>query len=606
MLGAIKHRGPDGSGHIAAGGGRVHLTHSRLSILDLSPAGSQPMTDSTGLRFIVYNGEAFNAPELRRQMQEYPFKSHTDTEVVLVAYLKYGSAALSALRGMFAFAIWDEEKRELLIARDPLGIKPLYFKQSETSFVFASEIRAIAASGLVERRADPAAIGDYLRFGSTQGERTILNDVRSLVPGSLLCVRVDGDRLTYEKKVYFDPVRLLQNQSRRFQAKRSVDSVSESLSDAVGGCLLSDVPVGLFLSGGVDSTLLGLYLTRKAHYDLQSFTVSWDGPASDVEHDVARKAAELIGCRHTEVKVSEDEVTAAMSSAVDAWDSPSADGLNTYLISKVVRGVGIKVALSGLGADEIFAGYPSFRRAYYGKWLRFLSPGVSEWVGRVGGRVARGSRSRKFCRLLATRGAPGPIYEVTREVFSAGEIEVLFQPSGLESAEYRCDFLEDATHDRRDPVNVMSILELTRYMANTLLRDTDGMSMHHGLEVRVPYVDPAVVAAALAVPGHLKISRRVPKPLLLEAFGKDLPPEIWRRPKMGFALPIGRWLTQQLKGEVTDVLRDRTLCLRAGLDVRQTSATYHQYLQSPWREHWMRPWSLYVLLRWIARNDISL
>jgi asparagine synthase (glutamine-hydrolysing) len=397
MVEAVRHRGPDDSGVVQPAGRPLALGCARLAIIDLSPAGHMPMTDPATGNVIAYNGEVYNFRELRRDLEAEGerFRSGTDTEVLLRAYAIWGRDFVERLRGMFAFALWDAGRREVLLARDRLGEKPLYYAPGPP-LVAASEVRALLATGLVSRRLDPAALDSYLVNGFVVSPRTILRDVLSLLPGHLLAVAEDG-RVLEERRYWRLPA-----PGAAAPAAEAAARLRSDLERSVTERLISDVPLGAFLSGGLDSTTVVALMTR-AGGEVRTFSVTFEDPVYD-ESAHSRRAAERFRTRHTEVRLTRDEFEARMDAAVAALDQPSFDGMNTYFVSRAARESGLTVALSGTGADELFGGYPFFRQVERLERARRLwarTPGAGGAAAWASERLRRVSGPAKVLDLLA-------------------------------------------------------------------------------------------------------------------------------------------------------------------------------------------------------------
>src|ERR1700694_1875159 len=541
---SLEHRGPDDSGTVLLkdtqpGAAEVGLGHRRLAILDLSRLGHQPMQDPATGNWIVFNGEIYNFRELRKELEAagVEFKSHSDTEVILAAYRVWGESCLTRLGGMFAFALWDAPRKRLLLARDPMGIKPLYYHQSEQNFIFASEVRTLLQTGLVPRRPVPPGVLSYLEFGSVYEPWTIVEGVMAVPPGHVLTVENGSVR----SREYWNP---LQASSRAESAASSGngiasgDQLSEILRDAVLSHLVSDVPVGVFLSGGIDSSALVAVLS---HNGVRTNTFSLVFQEDEFnEGQYSREIARRFGTEHHEIPVSQQDTLAVLPEALFAMDQPTIDGINTYLVSAKTRAAGVKVALTGLGADEMFAGYSNFRRVpkmelfskRFGRLPRLARRPLAASVALFAG---KDDRSGKLAELAAGHAIVHP-YFLVRTLFGAAERETLFG-GGCEDSERALESVlreSIALSSTLDPVNRVSYLESHWYMRNTLLRDSDFMSMAHGLELRVPFLDRALVEACFRIPGDKKLQGNLPKSLLLASLGVELPREIVNRPKRGF------------------------------------------------------------------------
>ncbi|MFZ0561826.1 MAG: asparagine synthase (glutamine-hydrolyzing) [Terriglobales bacterium] len=612
---SLAHRGPDDSGTVVLRETQpepleIGLGHRRLSILDLSPLGHQPMQDPITGSWIVFNGEIYNFRQLRKELEakDVEFKSHSDTEVILAAYRVWGESCLTRLGGMFAFALWDAPKKRLLLARDPMGIKPLYYHQSKQNFIFASEVRSLLQTGLVPRKIDLTGVLSYLTFGSVYEPWTMVEDIRSVPPGHMLTV----ENGVVNSREYWNP---LQSAARNGSHPPSENGAATAqlpsvLREAVLSHLVSDVPVGVFLSGGIDSSALVAVL---AHNGVRANTFSLVfGEEEFNEAQYSREIARRFGTEHHELPISQQDTLAALPDALRAMDQPTIDGINTYLVSAKTRAAGVKVALTGLGADEMFAGYSNFRRVpkmemfsqRFGRLPKFAQRPLAASLSLFAG---KGDRSRKLAELAtADDRVTHPYfvhpYFLMRTLFGAAEREDLFSANNVEASQQSLDRVlhESVTASAfLDPVNRVSYLESTFYMRNTLLRDSDFMSMAHGLELRVPFLDRALVEACFRIPGTKKLQGASPKSLLLASLGVELPREIVNRPKRGFTLPFERWLRSEMKPIVEDALLNA--------DWAQTSISAHA-VREVWsrflagKTSWSRPWSLFVLARWCQQN----
>lgn len=579
----LRHRGPDDRGvwNLNLGEGAVTLGNTRLAIIDTSSAGHQPMLDAETGNCITYNGETYNFKDLSKAICLSP-RSRSDTEVVLQAYRAFGIDVFSKLRGMFALAIWDNQKRELILARDRFGIKPLYYYSTNDFLVFASELRALLATGLVPRKLSRAGLDSYLANGSVAAPLTIVEGIRQLLPGHYL--KVNGTLETTISK-FADNYPVVRPQDRN----DAVIQLRAELEESIRMHLVSDVPLGVFLSGGMDSSALVALMDAVNSVRPKTFSVVFE-EADLSEENYSRLVAQRFETDHCEIRLSEKQLLEMLPDALAALDQPTLDGINTFVVSRAVKFAGVTVALSGLGGDELFGGYPSFRRA-----LKFASlPSASKQVLRaaagVGQHVLNGSVQRqKFWALAESDGSPEEVYRISRQLF----------PSNLSTK----------PNGDGDVVNRISQLELQGYMANTLLRDTDVMSMAHSLEVRVPFVDAKVVDYALSLPGEWKLDQRqngVPKPLLADALSDLLPRDFLARKKMGFTLPFEKWMQGRMRAEIETVFASDVLLGEAGLVVNEVRELWRRFLRAPRAVGWTRPWSLFVLARWCQVNRVML
>jgi asparagine synthase (glutamine-hydrolysing) len=554
---SMRHRGPDAEGTwtnpSARGEGEgpaCALGHTRLSIIDLSEAGRQPMVTSDGRYVLVYNGEVYNFQEIRKELEALgaTFRSATDTEVILKAFERWGEACVQRLRGMFAFAVWDERDGSLFLARDRFGIKPLYMVKSGHGIAFASEVRTLLRAGAVEPVLSPTGLLGYLRYGSVQDPETLVAGVRALPAGATLTLRHGATQTTR----YWS---LPQAAPDRKSSDDAVRDLRPVLNEATRLHLISDVPFGVFLSGGVDSSALTALAARASTTPIHTFTVTFDEKAYSEELFAAKIAARF-GCAHTSVHISGGEAAAAFDEALASQDQPSADGFNTWLVARSARRAGLSMALSGLGGDEVFAGYQNFHR--FGRLLAFartasrVPPRLRAWLERRLAVPGAPNRFRKALALAATDGRPDLVYGVLRRAFTDAQLTTMIARPALRRAQMAKEEEDPETVaalDAADPVNAFARLELDRYLRNTLLRDTDSMSMASSLEVRVPFLDHRLVEEVSALYGIIKISPDENKPLLTGAV-PEMPAEVARRPKMGFVLPLSDWFRGPLRDRV--------------------------------------------------------
>jgi asparagine synthase (glutamine-hydrolysing) len=599
MQAKLLHRGPDDRGLYFSRQGACALAHTRLAVLDLSSAGHQPMSTADGRYTIIFNGEIYNFRDLRDELAKdgEEFSSRSDTEVVLRLYARYGAASFARLRGMFALSIWDEQIQRLVVARDRFGIKPLYYCAGGTVFLCASEVRALLASDLIARKLDRAGLAAYLRFGSLQDSSTLIDGVKMLRPGHCLSAELTGGAIHVRELPFAQPLADAAKASDGIKREDAAAELRRRLEDSVRHHLVSDRPLGVFLSGGIDSSALVALLKQVGEHAPKTFSVIFpEGDFSEAAH--ARLVAETFATDHREILLAEDRLQSLIPAAIAAMDQPTMDGINTYVVSNAVKEAGVTVALSGLGGDELFAGYPSFNRARRLDRLTAVPHSLRESAASLGHAAFNGTARRdKFWRLLESDCSPFAAYAISRELFTSAEVHALLPGS---------DCVPDHTpaHSRADIVNAVSLCELQGYMVNTLLRDTDQMSMAHALEVRVPFVDSVVMDYLLGLPGAWKIERHRPKPLLLDALDNRLPEFVWRRPKMGFTLPFERWLRSSLRDEIELTLANPRMLTQIGLAPEFVTATWRRFADQLRCQTWTRPWSLYVLDRWCELNSI--
>jgi asparagine synthase (glutamine-hydrolysing) len=502
---------------------------------------------------------------------------------------------------MFAFGIWDRQANKLILARDRFGIKPLYYYTTPAIFVFASEVRSLLESGLVPRKLSAAGTDSYLRFGAIQAPLSIIEGVRSLMPGHYLSIEPTqagwhiSDAAYAEDLPEADPDGGV---SDRAQAAKRLRSI---LEDSIKAHLVSDVPVAAFLSGGIDSsTVVGL-MSQVSGEPPRTFTVVFEEKEFS-EESYARQVAERFGAKHHEVALSETSLLQMLPQTLAAMDQPTIDGINTYVISKAVAETGIKVALSGLGSDELFGGYPTFRRTRQLRNLALVPEPVRRTTARTGQTLlGRSVKQRKAWSLLAQGGTPLATYTLSRQLFSREEVAALTnRDPGIDSMEVASPLSKLAGE-----LNAMSDYEMRGYMANMLLRDTDHMSMAHSLEVRVPFLDSRVVSFVLGLPDEWKLDGGRPKPLLLDAIEDLLPEAVWRRPKMGFTLPFQRWMHSALHQDLAGTFNNNGGLSHLGI-TDFAGSVWKTFDRTPRLERWSRPWSLYILKTWCEINSVTL
>jgi asparagine synthase (glutamine-hydrolysing) len=550
-------RGPDGLGEWLAPDGRVGLGHRRLAIIDLSQAGAQPMS-SDGRYWIVFNGEIYNYRELRAELSaHHDFRSQSDTEAILALFAREGVDGLARLRGMFALAIWDEREKTLLLARDPNGIKPLYYTSDGRYLRFASQVKALVAGGEVSTRVDAAGVCGFLVWGAVPEPWTIYETVKALPAGHLLSAGPAGMGLPVPLPPPAVP-------------ETNLDTTG-AIEESVVAHLVADVPVAVFLSAGLDSTLVAAIARRHLREPPVTLTLRFREFAGtrDDEGPLAAAVADVLGTRHVERWIDREEFLAGWDEAVDAMDQPSIDGFNTFWVCKAAREAGVKVALSGLGGDELLGGYPSFHDVpAWHRWGRRAArvPGL----GRAWPALARGLRPnqpklRGFLRHASTFGG---CYLLRRALFLPEELPQLLDPSlvrrGLEAYDPVSAAAELVVPGDSE-WEAVHRLESALYMRNQLLRDVDWASMAHSVEVRVPFVDAWLQAGARS--SAFERPRRVGKAGIVRALAAELPAAVFDRTKTGFRIPTTSWLGAGSARKGSRGLAERALA-SFGLDLR--------------------------------------
>jgi asparagine synthase (glutamine-hydrolysing) len=602
MVDAMRHRGPDGEGYYRSPSGTCLLGHRRLAILDLSDAAAQPMVSPDAQYAFAYNGECYNFRPIRAELagEGEAFASSGDTEVLFRLLRKRGRACLSGLNAMFAFGFWDEAQKTLLLARDRFGQKPLYYTHRGSLLLFASELRALLASGLVERRINPSAIRGYLAYGAVQGPETIVDGVRLLPAAHYLDYQAQGRESSGR---YWTPPTDKQ--------PLAPEMLRDRFCEAVERHLISDAPIGLFLSGGIDSSAIAA-AAAKARPDNPpvSLAVIFPDDPSHSEQDHARRMARHAGTEHHEIPLTGSELLARLPSAIAAMDQPTVDSINTEVVSYAARCAGLKVALSGLGGDELFGGYPSFRDIpRLLPWLNALQPLMGKIVEGLSFSTPFSRRIAKLVDLLSCPDNPMAVYLARRRLFTSRQVQSLL-PS-IRGNGWSAGLPEEALHEmlrlmeQRDLPDAIGLLEMCAYMENMLLRDSDVMGMAHSLEIRVPFLDAEFAGAALRLDSGARVPSRIPKARLVRALGDWLPRENVERPKQGFTFPFVHWMQKELRGEMEGGLE--ALAARCPLIAPGIARTlWHRFLARPDSVGWSRPWALYILSNYIMRNELSL
>jgi len=559
----LAHRGPDDSGIWIDDSGKIGFAHTRLSIIDLSIAGHQPMTDSTGQFVIVYNGEIYNFKDIRSELESKGavFRSQTDTEVLLEAFVLYGENVLSKLNGIFAFAIWNKKEKSLFIARDALGVKPLYYATLKNGFAFASEIKALLPL-LENKTIDIQSIYRYIAFLWCPGEGTPIKEVRKLSPGEAIIAQ-DG-KIKRKWKWYKIPSNL--NKSLSYlKEKDAIYKVRESLRKAVHRQLISDVPVGSFLSGGVDSSSI-VFMAREKIPDLKCFTIKLEGGQdAGFEDDFfyAQMAAKHLGVQLEIINVDADRMANDFEKMVWTLDEPLADPapLNVLYISKLARDNGVPVVLSGAGGDDIFTGYPRHIALKYERLWSWIPLSVRKKILNFS-ELLPGSNPlvRRFHKIMRPFEYNGDERLSSYFYWIRGQkINKIFshEVNNELNSSIICEpiikFLEELPKNL-SPLERMLALEQRFFLGDHNLLYTDKMSMAVGVEVRVPYLDLELVELSYKIPENLKLRGICLKWILKKSMEQYLPKEIIKRPKTGFGAPVRRWLKKELQEMVSDLL----------------------------------------------------
>jgi asparagine synthase (glutamine-hydrolysing) len=548
---AMRARGPDGAGRWWTTDRRCGLAHRRLTILDLSDRAAQPMISEDGCLAVVFNGEIYNYPELRAELEArgVRFGTTSDTEVLLHLYARQGIEMVHRLRGMYAFAIWDGQRRGLALGRDPYGIKPLYTANDGWTFRFGSQVKALLAGGHISCDPEPAGHAGFYLFGSVPEPFTLYRDIRALPAGHTQWIDAAGPR---EPKRFANLAAILAVEGRRRASARDLNNVVRAaVSDSVRAHLLADVEVGAFLSGGVDSgALLGL-MREAGQRDIRAITLAFEEFRNTDEDEAppAARVAALYGAQHIVRRVGQREFLEDLPAILDAMDQPSIDGVNTWFISKAAREAGLKVAISGLGGDELLAGYPSF--VDVPRWRRRFGPlaavpGLGQLARLLMRAFPRPAASKpKVLGLLEHADSWAGAYLLCRGLFLPHELSEVMEPDfareGLRRLEPLRRLAASLAPDPGSDTARICVLESTHYMRNQLLRDADWAGMAHGLEIRVPLVDTTLLKSL--APMAPVMARGTGKAALAQAPAMPLPEEIAARSKTGFGVPTGTWMS---------------------------------------------------------------
>jgi asparagine synthase (glutamine-hydrolysing) len=626
MTDAMAHRGPDGDGlwmgPADARGWGVMLGHRRLSILDLSTAASQPMTDPERGDVAVLNGEIYNYVDIRDALAA---KGHTlwskgDTAAMLRHLSVHGFDSVRDLRGMFALAIWDPRKKEILLARDALGIKPLYIarnpdRDGDWTLAFASEVRALLRSGLLKApKLRPSAVATVVWNGFTTAPETIVDGIDSLWPGEQLVLSQDGTELRR--------ARYWTQSDLPSAGTASEQDVASALEDSVRRHLASDVPLGVFLSGGVDSSVVANVARRVSRDPVHSFTLAFTEQERN-EGDIARAVSKAIGTEHHEIVLRQEDFLARLDEAVGSLDQPSFDGLNSFFMSQAVAQAGFKVALVGSGGDELFGGYTSFRdlpaMAQWSRRLRFVpqslrsvaARAIAGWKAPDSNGFPQQTRWAKLPAMVAAGDDLLALYQCAYALFLPETHRDLLGGQAASSAAVGHGLAPSVTAAlrreiaSRSDLAAISALEQRLFLGERLLRDTDATSMAASIEIRLPLVDQALLEAVAALPDQSRFSPVRLKALLRRVGLKGLDPALFDRPKSGFELPYDSWLRGALGGAVGDLLGNKDAVASAGLSPQSVNQLWRAFQSGAGGLYWTRVWVLYALVRWSQANRVT-
>jgi asparagine synthase (glutamine-hydrolysing) len=621
MLATQTHRGPDDSGFFqsSTNPGAI-FGFRRLAILDLTADGHQPMIDERQGNVVVFNGEIYNFSELRKTLEAEgdQFRSRCDTEVLLKAYARFGVDVVRHIAGMFAFAIFDPRENRVVIARDRLGIKPLYYAEIDRpggkAVLFSSELRSILATRLVAPRLDPRSLDTYLWNGFVPGPHTMVEGISLLPPGTTLTIDATSGRRRIERYWSLGPRAPMTPQTAK-------DALEAELLTTAKQHLVSDVPLGIFLSGGVDSSAVAALAVRSGSSNVKTFHIGFEETGFD-ESAYARRVANALGTEHAEFQLTQSVFVKQLDAAIASLDQPTFDAINTYFVSRVVREAGFTVALAGTGGDELFGGYESFRTLSKARdasnRVRSLPIGsINQTLANTlrslyarNNRVPPQTRWAKLGKLLATKGDPVAIYQTLYALFTPQFLEEMRINGSLSpdfdglSTERRAEF--ESVIAGQTSLSATSTLELGMFIGERLLRDSDAASMAVSLELRVPLLDHRVVEAVQRVPDELRFRPLGKKSLLKSLAMPQLDPTIFDRPKAGFVLPISVWAKDRLADDIASTFSDKRLVESVGLRHETLGRLWRSFTKGSRGMYWSRVWAPYVLLRWCRTHSVSL
>jgi len=600
LVGSLSHRGPDGTGFYSDK--CFSFGMSRLAIIDVL-GGAQPLFNEAGSVALIANGEIYNYKQLRHQLElkGHQFHSRSDSEVIVHLYEEKGEACVQELRGMYAFALWDKRVNKLLLVRDRLGIKPLYYFNSKDQFLFSSEIRPMLKNRNIVNKINYSALYSFLLFGFVSDPHTMIQGIQALLPGHMLIVK-NGE---VKVKKYWEISEI--NEGEPSSSGNVSSRVRELLNESVNLRLMSDVPLGVFLSGGIDSTALTALASQNAEQKVKTFSIVFKEKEFD-ESFYSRQVAEHFKTDHSELLLEKEQFLSELPIALQSMDQPTIDGMNTYFISQAVKQAGITVALSGVGGDELFLGYSSFKKLRYLDSYKKLSfhipPFAKESFSTLLQRFAGGRKMKKCGLYIQHSDQFIHPYFWCRMLFSPREVALLLNVHEesvwqffRNEQERLLNVESDQTGDR---LNLQSRLELRHYMGSQLLRDTDVMGMRNSLEIRTPFLDHNLVQYVLSLPGKVKLNHKTQKHLLTESLKDLIPKNILGRRKMGFVFPFQKWMKQSCRETMETTLSMKSASTSNYLNIPYAQNIWSDYLNN--KETWARPWSLFVLTQWISNN----
>ena len=601
----LAHRGPDNDS--VWSNELISLGHRRLSIIDLSAESNQPFISNDKRFIIIYNGELYNYKDLKLELQRtaqgtndspYFFKTNSDTEVILAAYIRWGNQCLQCFNGMYAFAIFDTQLNKLFIARDRVGVKPLYYYYGDEGFMFSSEIRPIIHSGIKKFSVNKNVLAEFVMYQTIFAPNTIVKGIKLLMPGHFL----EFENFKASISQYYD-FNKISTTSDSLNYSQICNKVNELLTHSVQQRLVADVPFGAFLSGGIDSSAVVGLMSKVSTEKIQTFNISFD-ESEFSESKYAQLIAKKFNTQHHEIKLTPADFLKQLPEALDAIDHPTGDGPNTYIVSKATKQAGISMALSGIGGDELFAGYDVFKRMHQlqkKSWLNTVPKFGRQIVGAIVQQQKKSVSGNKIAELLSEKTINfNTAYPLNRTIFTKKELSTLLKKA---DAFYDIDkIISQIPQHKNHLLSAVSLAEINTYLQNVLLRDADQMSMAVALEVREPFLDYKLIDFVLSVNDEHKFPHS-PKKLLTDSLGDLLPPEIINRTKMGFTLPWQHWLKNDLK----------TFCEKNIIEFSNYDFCIKINVQNLWQRFlandktvtWSRIWHLVVLNNWLNQNKLE-
>lgn len=589
----LAHRGPSSEAMWAEK--EIALGYRGHSVINHPAASNQPTVSHCGRFVLVMDGEITNYEILKQQIQ-YSYQSTTHSELVLAAWSRYGAKCVELLHGMFALAIWDKQERTMTLVRDRMGVKPLYWSKNSSGFIFSSEVRGLVASNLISTSISESSLVDYLRYQTVQSPDTILSEVKMLPPATILQYQADKKEIILNK--YWDICELKSLPTMDYSEVKK--QVSQLFYQSVERNLVSDVPFGAFLSGGIDSSAVVGAMARNSSARVKTFNISFAEEAFS-EAKYARYIAEQHNTDHHEIKLSPHQFLELLPDSLRAMDHPSGDGPNTWVVSKLTKEAGVDMALSGLGGDELFGGYSIFKRMaslHKFRSIWHLPVALRKGVGEVMKTVKPGVASSKMAALLTRPDYQfNPFYSVSRQVLMDEQISGLLHTSSLPN-DLPVEWLNGmGWQEKNNPhlLSRVSIAEMSTYMQNVLLRDSDQMGMAHALELRVPFMDHQLIEFVLSLPDEMKYPS-TPKKLLVDSLPELLPDYIVQRPKMGFVFPWSHWLKNELHSYADE--RMHHLAQWGVFNGKAVLALWDRFQQGDPQVTFSRIWPLVVLAEW--------